>query len=152
MAPRVSDAHPKSNQYTSDIGLFVTMLPYLEGQSLYSRFVDGAPSNSIVNRSVLGLAPSILKCPSASQSEVLHSMSGIFSGPSIAGIDGTTCDYMGNDGYITVEKLFLGTIRLKVGSYSRELRLSEVTEWSSYELFQCSRTTIFGTSWSADLL
>ena len=131
--PRMN-AHPNTRFYTTDVGLFVTLLPYLEEQNLHSRFATNSPSNSLVNQSLLKLRPSILKCPSSLESEILHSMSGIFSGPPIDGIDGITCDYMGNDGVARSTNPLFGTVRLRVGTIVRERRLNEVSDGTSNTL------------------
>lgn len=131
--PRMN-AHPNSNLYNFDMGLFVTMLPYLDESRLYSKFAANSPSNSLANQSILLLRPSILKCPSALESALLHSMSGEFSGRPIVGIDGISCDYVGNDGTSGSGYPLFGTVRLRVGTIVRERRLSEVSDGSSHTL------------------
>jgi hypothetical protein len=61
-------------------------------------------------------------------------MSGFFSGPPVEGIDGITCDYMGNDGVIREVNPLFGTVRLRVGALVRERRLHEVTDGTSQTL------------------
>ncbi|MCF7962384.1 MAG: DUF1559 domain-containing protein [Pirellula sp.] len=131
--PRMN-GHPNSLSYTSDVGLFVTLLPYFDEHELFLSFQTDVPSNSLQNSALLKLRPSILKCPSASESEILHSMSGTFSGPPIIGIDGVTCDYMGNDGVASEQNPLFGSVRLRVGEISRERRIREITDGTSQTL------------------
>lgn len=125
------NAHPASGRYVSDVGLFVNLLPFLEQNALYRSFNRNLPSNSPDNSSSIAHAPSILKCPSTAESEVLVDLYERFSGPSVTGLVGQTCDYSGNDGAYVSSKAFFGTIRLRVGSLVKERRLSEVTDGTS---------------------
>ncbi len=114
------NAHPSSGQYRSDNGLFVTMLPYLEQTPLYTQFDLSVPTNSPKNRQLLLSRPSVLKCPSTQDSMSLLSISGLFSGPSIDGLNGVACDYVGNDGCFIDLKPYFGTVRLRVGELVKE--------------------------------
>ncbi len=125
------DAHPASTAYSSDVGLFVKMLPFLEQSSLYNAFEKNCPSNSFANKSNIRHSPPILKCPSAADSGLLADMSGRFSGEAVAGLDGQACDYSGNDGAYAGNKAYFGTIRLRVGRLVKERRISEVTDGTS---------------------
>ncbi len=89
------------------------------------------PSNSVSNKSKIEKSPSLLKCPSTLDSELLVNLSGRFSGPLVAGLQAQTCDYSGNDGAYIANKPHFGTIRLRVGSIVRERRLAEVTDGTS---------------------
>jgi len=122
------NAHPVTGRYISDVGLFVNMLPFLEQNTLYESFNRNLPSNSLANISGIARAPAIVKCPSASDSEVLVDLSDRFSGPAVAGVSGQACDYSGNDGAYVDGKAFFGTIRLRVGDLVKERRLNEVTD------------------------
>lgn len=125
------NAHPASGRYRSDVGLFVNMLPFLEQNALYDSFDKSSPSNSQVNRSSIGHAPHILKCPSTLDSEVLTDLSDRFSGLAVIGLNGQACDYSGNDGAYSEGNAFFGTIRLRVGQLVKERRISEVTDGTS---------------------
>jgi hypothetical protein len=128
------NAHPATAAYTTDVGLFVTMLPFLEQQGLYNSFDLSVPSNSLKNKFPLQLRPNFLKCASSRASEMLSSLSTKFSGPSQAGLDGIACDYMGNDGTYVDGKPAFGAVRLRVGNVVRERRVSEVTDGTSNTL------------------
>jgi len=132
------NAHPNSNAYTTDTGLFVALLPYMDYTSLYSRFDLSVPCNSLSNRELLGTPPRILKCPSAQESETLINIAEFFSGPDVDGLYGKTCDYVGNNGIFTelqyVSSEYSGTIRLRIDSLVNEHRLKEVTDGTSQTL------------------
>ena len=128
------NAHPESVDYRSDRGLFITLLPYADGLELYSRFDLAVPTNSQNNKSLLRAVPSYLQCPSASEREVLHDMSGHFSGPIVPELNGIACDYMGNGGCLDNGTIEFGVIRARVGKLTRERRFSEITDGSSHTL------------------
>ncbi len=125
------NAHPKTVGYQSDVGLFVNMLPFFEQNALYESINKNVPSNSVSNKSKIEKSPSLLKCPSTLDSELLVNLSGRFSGPTVAGLQAQTCDYSGNDGAYVASKPYFGTIRLRVGSIVRERRLAEVVDGTS---------------------
>ena len=75
--------HPKTVSYQSDVGLFVNMLPFFEQNALYESIDKNVPSNSVPNKSKIEKSPSLLKCPSALDSELLVDLSDRFSGPSV---------------------------------------------------------------------
>ena len=125
------NAHPRTASYQSDVGLFVNMLPFFEQNALYESIDKSVPSNSIPNKSIIEKSPSLLKCPSAMESELLVDLSDRFSGPSVAGLQAQACDYVGNDGAYIAGKPHFGTIRLRVGSVVRERRLGEVIDGTS---------------------
>lgn len=125
------NAHPKTTSYLSDVGLFVNMLPYFEQNALYESINKNVPSNSVPNKSRIEKSPSLLKCPSTLDSELLVNLSDRFSGPSVAGLQAQACDYSGNDGAYIAGKAHFGTIRLRVGSVVKERRLAEVTDGTS---------------------
>ncbi len=125
------NAHPKTVSYQRDAGLFVNMLPFFEQNALYESIDKNVPSNSLPNKSKIEKSPSLLKCPSAMESELLVDLSDRFSGPSVAGLQAQACDYSGNDGAYISGKAHFGTIRLRVGSVVRERRLSEVSDGTS---------------------
>jgi len=110
------NVHPKTTSYLSDVGLFVNMLPYFEQNALYESINKNVPSNSVPNKSRIEKSPSLLKCPSTLDSELLVNLSDRFSGPSVAGLQAQACDYSGNDGAYIAGKAHFGTIRLRVGS------------------------------------
>jgi type II secretory pathway pseudopilin PulG len=128
------NAHPASGRYRTDSGLFVNLLPYLEENALHSQFETTQPSNSLSNRLLLHKRPSILKCPSSQDSMSLVSLSGMFSGPEIVGLDGIACDYVGNDGCFVGQQLLLGTVRVRVGDVVKELRVRDVRDGTSQTL------------------
>ena len=113
------NAHPKTLSYQGDVGLFVNMLPFFEQKALYESIDKNVPSNSVPNKSKIEKSPSLLKCPSAMDSELLVDLSDRFSGPSVAGLQAQACDYSGNDGAYIAGKAHFGTIRLRVGSIVR---------------------------------
>ena len=125
------NAHPKTVGYRSDVGLFVTMLPFFEQNALYDSIDKSVPSNSIPNKSKIAKSPSLLKCPSTLDSEILIDLSDRFSGPSVTGLHAQACDYSGNDGAYIAGKAHFGTIRLRVGSIVRERRIGEVIDGTS---------------------
>lgn len=125
------NAHPKTAGYRTDVGLFVTMLPFFEQNTLYDSIDKSVPSNSIPNKSKIAKSPSLLKCPSTLDSEILVDLSARFSGPPITGLQAQACDYSGNDGAYIAGKAHFGTIRLRVGSIVRERRLGEVIDGTS---------------------
>ncbi len=125
------NAHPKTVRYQSDVGLFVHMLPFFEQTALYDSIFKNVPSNSIPNKSKIEKSPSLLKCPSTLDSELLVNLSDRFSGQSVAGLQAQACDYAGNDGAHIAGKSHFGTIRLRVDSIVRERRLAEVTDGTS---------------------
>ena len=125
------NAHPKTLGYRSDVGLFVSMLPFFEQNALYDSIDKSVPSNSIPNKSKIEKSPALLKCPSTSDSALLVDLSDRFSGPSVAGLQAQACDYAGNDGAYIGSKPHFGTIRLRVGSIVRERRLGEVIDGTS---------------------
>ena len=125
------NAHPKTLSYQGDVGLFVNMLPFFEQKALYESIDKNVPSNSVPNKSKIEKSPSLLKCPSAMDSELLVDLSDRFSGPSVAGLQAQACDYSGNDGAYIAGKAHFGTIRLRVGSIVRERRIGEVTDGTS---------------------
>jgi hypothetical protein len=117
-----------------DSGLFVNLLPYLEENALHSQFDTTQPSNSISNRPLLHKRPAILKCPSSQDSMSLLSLSGMFSGPEIVGLDGIACDYVGNDGCFVGQQMLLGTVRVRVGDVVKEFRVRDVRDGTSQTL------------------
>ena len=128
------NAHPATGQYKTDCGLFVTMLPFLDQNSLYSKFDFSVPSNSLGNQQLLLSRPAVLKCPGTQDSMLLRSQSGIFSGPAIDGLNGVACDYVGNDGCFLDRKPFFGTVRLRVGELVKEYRMRDVLDGTSQTL------------------
>jgi len=80
------NAHPKTVSYQRDAGLFVNMLPFFEQNALYESIDKNVPTNSLPNKSKIEKSPSLLKCPSAMESELLVDLSDRFSGPSVAGL------------------------------------------------------------------
>ncbi len=128
------NAHPASGRYRTDSGLFVNLLPYLEESALHSQFDATKPSSSLANRHILLKRPAILKCPSSQDSMSLGSLSGIFSGPEIVGLDGIACDYVGNDGCFVGKQLLLGTVRVRVGDVVKEFRVRDVRDGTSQTL------------------
>ena len=125
------NAHANTVGYQNDVGLFINMLPFFEQNALYESIDKNVPSNSLPNKSKIEKSPSLLKCPSAMESELLVDLSDRFSGPSVAGLQAQACHYSGNDGAYIAGKAHFGTIRLRVGSVVRERRLSEVTDGTS---------------------
>ncbi len=128
------NAHPTSGRYRTDSGLFVNLLPYLEEGALHAQFDTNSPSNSLANRNLLLKRPAILKCPSSQDSMSLGSLSGMFSGPEIFGLDGIACDYVGNDGCFVGQQLLLGTVRVRVGEVVKEFRVRDVRDGTSQTL------------------
>ena len=125
------NAHPASGKYRTDSGLFVNLLPYLEENALHAQFDTNSPSNSLANRNLLLKRPAILKCPSSQDSMSRGSLSGMFSGPEIFGLDGIACDYVGNDGCFVGQQLLLGTVRVRVGEVVKEFRVRDVRDGTS---------------------
>ncbi len=131
--PRMN-ALPTSANYKSDVGLFVTLLPFLEQSALFNRFDFSVPTNSLPNRELILNAPSFLKCPSAGELAKLHSVSSRFNGASTFGLDTETCDYAANDGYFIDYKAVPGTVRLRVDGLISETKLREVSDGLSNTL------------------
>lgn len=125
------NAHPKSVRYQSDVGLFVNMLPFLEQNTLYESIDKNVPTNSLPNQLKIEKSPSLLRCPSTSDSELLVDLSDRFSGSSITGLQAQSCDYSGNDGAYIANKPHFGTVRLRVGSIAKERRIGEVIDGTS---------------------
>ena len=132
----VLNAHPSSGMYYSDMGLFVGMLPFMEQQSLYGRFNTNVPSNAIPNKQLIAQRPSILKCPSSGESEMMHDMAGYFSGPAVAGLDAPSCDYVGNHGVFFKNQTdaIPGSIRVRIGTIVKEHKISEIVDGTSNTL------------------
>ncbi len=150
----VMNSHPASGEYRSDVGLFVTMLPYLEQTHLYSQFDLSTPCNSLNNRELLMQSPSVLRCPSVSEPMRLGSMSSFFSGPEVENLNGVACDYVGNDGCFVNGLPQLGSVRLRVGSVVRQFRMRDIRDGASNTLlfWECRGDKIFipGQSGSPD--
>ena len=94
------NAPPDTAAYTSDRGLFVQLLPYLEQQNRYDRLRTAATTFDLANQSVLAEPLPILTCPSSAKNPtLLTDIAGLFSGPAIGGLNSVTCDYIGCGGY-----------------------------------------------------
>ncbi len=128
------NAHPDSREYRSDTGLFVTMLPYLDCDTLFNAFEKNVPTNSPANRESLTKRPAILKCPTSGTSAALQNLSSRFSGEATLGLNTNSCDYMGNDGTYSNSKPVFGSVRLRVGKLVFERRLHEITDGSTQTL------------------
>ena len=94
------NALPDSAEYTSDRGLFVQLLPYVEESNLYDQLRSAPTTFDLANQNVLAEHLAILSCPSsAANPALLTDIAGLFSGPSIGRLNSVTCDYIGNGGY-----------------------------------------------------
>lgn len=128
------NAAPSTPGYSHDLGVFVSMLPELEDHSLFTAFNKNVPTNSISNKHLINTLPSVLKCPTAGPSARLTAMSDRFSGNPVTGIDGVTCDYMGNDGSYRDGRPVFGAIRIRIEGISRKRRLAEILDGTSQTL------------------
>lgn len=88
---------PDRPDYSSDRGLFVALLPFLEGSNL--EFVEEETGFSTENGGQLSSRLPMLSCPSAVPGIRLHDIAESFSGPATYGHSTHTCDYMGNGGH-----------------------------------------------------
>jgi prepilin-type N-terminal cleavage/methylation domain-containing protein len=142
------NAHPRTNQYSSDAGLFVIMLPYMEQQQLFNRFDMRVPTNSFPNQELLQPAPASLKCPSTLVSLPLKSLSASFGAVGQTGLDSVGCDYVGNDGFFSSvsasSRPAFGTVRLRISGVSYERKMHEIVDGTSQTLlFWESRGDMF---------
>ncbi len=128
------NAHPATPEYDYDMGLFVSLLPYLEDGKFYDRFDRSVPTNAPENRNVLLTCPSILQCPSTSDSARLIGLAPRFSDVADPTVSGVACDYVGNDGTYLSGKPEFGTIRLRIQGLVKERRMKEITDGASQTL------------------
>lgn len=127
------NAHPNSNQYLSDTGFFVSLLPYVEQNSLFASFDHNTTSTSIHNRQALLSSPGVLKCPSTRESMRLSSIAEYFSGPSSVN-ESIACDYVGNSGCIVNGKPRFGAVKISIGNQVRHHRLQNIVDGTSNTL------------------
>lgn len=64
----------------------------------------------------------------------LVDMAGRWSGPAVHGLNGRTCDYMGNNGCFQRRRPYPGTIRVRIGNFMTNTRLAEVTDGTTQTL------------------
>ncbi len=146
--PTMND-HPQSGNYHSDMGLFVVLLPYLDHMDQFQRLDLSQTCHSLKNAPLLRFRPSILKCPSSGESELLNAMASVFSGPGVDEVKGVTCDYVGNHGVIYMNKPpALGAIRVRIGNFAREHRMKEIVDGTSqtFLFWECSGDGLWSAS------
>ena len=95
------NAPPKTPNYDADRGLFVELLPFIEEDGAASQRRSAPTTFDLQNTEILCRRISLLTCPSGPNPANLHDMAALFSGPAVPGLNGVTCDYTGNGGFIS---------------------------------------------------
>ncbi|MBL8890020.1 MAG: DUF1559 domain-containing protein [Planctomycetaceae bacterium] len=116
--PRVN-ALPSLSKYSSDSGLFIELLPYLDQMSLHRQFDLNRFAHSPENRSLLVQQPPLLKCPATGETVRLSGISSEISGSVVSGLESVTCDYSGSAGVWDFSSQLDGRnggiVRLRIG-------------------------------------
>ena len=132
--------HPNDAPDTAFRGLFVELLPFLDGAAAYESLDTSEPVFSPANRDLLAARPPALKCPTAGPSATLTGLSEVFAGPAVEGLEAGACDYAGNGGEAWVDSdgnfgVRDGSIDLRVGRLADRRRLADLTDGASNTLF-----------------
>ena len=109
------NARPDSDEYSYDQGLLVYLLPFLEQDNAASHFDSSASTFELSNLESLRSKPPLFACPSNDSPAILRNIASRFSGPSVAGLEATTCDYIGNGGYVPSSRESLSKIDGPIG-------------------------------------
>jgi len=94
-----ANGYPDSPGYSTDSGLQVVLLPFLEEQARGASFNNSTTTFALSNNTGFESTPPYLLCPSGNGAESLNDIASYFNGPEIEGLNTQTCDYAGNKGF-----------------------------------------------------
>ena len=134
------DSHPNDTPDTGYRGLFVELLPYLDGETTYQAIDRTRPVNSPANADLVATLPPVLKCPSAGDSAVLKGLSAEMSGPAVPGLDSPAPDYTGNGGEVLgmIDGRYAhldGSVDFHIGRVADRRRVADLLDGASNTFF-----------------
>ena len=115
------DFNPMSPRYSRDQGWMLEVLPFIEEDSLLSRFDHSETSFSGQNSVVASYSLSLNSCPSAPRPLLLTGLSAKLGGPAVGG-QGRTGDFVGSHGVadrLNTGIAHEGVVRVQIGDPQR---------------------------------
>lgn len=127
------NAPPDTSGYTSDRGLWISLLPFFEETNKANLFRSNEYTYIAAHQNGLLSIPSVLKCPSTPYSALLTGLAERFSGPAVPGLLVPTCDYSGNGGVLTMDiasgaSSKRGVIGIRIPGVTKSVRVAEIRD------------------------